>query len=98
MSTDNLINNIEQNDNMERNISILSNQSTISPEELSYVIDINDAELYIPNANVYIPDIKNSNENNNTTLRFMKIQPLTIVKLLSVVLVVLLAVWVCFYM
>jgi hypothetical protein len=40
MSTDSLINNIDYNTKMDENISILSNDGTILPEDLSYSINI----------------------------------------------------------
>ena len=58
MSSDSLIANYEYNVVMDRNISVLSNQSTIPPEDLSYVINVVDAEIYVPNAEVYILDVK----------------------------------------
>ena len=88
MSTESLITNIEYNVKMDRNISILSNQSTIPPEDLSYAINITDAEIYIPNPEVYISDIKEEESN--------KFDILTIIKILSVILVILLVVWFCF--
>ncbi len=88
MSSESLTTNINYNVIMDRNISILSNQSTISPEELSYVIDINDAEIYIPNDEVYISDIKEQQPNNFDIL--------TIIKIISVIVVLLLIIWFCF--
>lgn len=96
MSSDSLINNVNYNVIMDRNISVLSNQSTIPPEELSYVINIIDAEIYVPNSNVYIPDVENENDNILLNLLKMKI---IVIKLTALTLVVLLLVlWVCFYM
>ena len=40
MTLERLLTNVEYNDDDDRNISILSTQSTISPEELSYIIDL----------------------------------------------------------
>ena len=40
MSTDSLINNIDYNTKMDENISIVSNDDTILPEDLSYSINI----------------------------------------------------------
>lgn len=40
MSTDSLINNIVYNTKMDENISIVSNDDTILPEDLSYSINI----------------------------------------------------------
>lgn len=40
MSTDSLINNIDYNTKMDENISIVSNDGTILPEDLSYSINI----------------------------------------------------------
>lgn len=42
MSTESLINNIDYNTKMDQNISILSNDGTILPEDLSYSINIID--------------------------------------------------------
>ena len=42
MSTESLINNIYYNTKMDQNISILSNDGTILPEDLSYSINIID--------------------------------------------------------
>jgi hypothetical protein len=88
MSSESLTTNINYNVIMDRNISILSNQSTISPEELYYVIDINDAEIYTPNDEVYISDIKEQQPNNFDIL--------TIIKIISVIVVLLLIIWFCF--
>lgn len=88
MSSDSLITNIEYNVNIDRNIRILSNQNTIVPEELSYVINITNAEIYVPNAEVYISDIREEQSNNFYIL--------TIVKILSAIVIILILAWFCF--
>jgi len=59
MSTESLINNIEYNIEydieynvkMDQNISILSNEGTIPPEDLSYIININNSNEEISKSN-----------------------------------------------
>lgn len=94
MSSENLIANIEYNVQMDRNISILSNQSTIPPEDLSYVINFVDAEIYIPNAEVYILDVK---EKHNSKCDFIINNKLLIIniviRLLAFALIILIVIW-----
>jgi hypothetical protein len=94
MSTESLITNIEYNVKMDRNISILSNQSTIPPEDLSYAINITDAEIYIPNPEVYISDIKEKRNDkcnfiNNNKLLIINI----VIRLLAFALIILIVIW-----
>ena len=55
MSKESLINNIEYdieyNVKMDQNISILSNEGTIPPEDLSYIININNSNEEISKSN-----------------------------------------------
>lgn len=51
MSTESLINNIDYNVKMDQNISILSSEGTILPEDLSYAIIINNSNEEIPTSN-----------------------------------------------
>lgn len=94
MSSENLITNIEYNVQMDRNISILSNQSTIPPEDLSYVINVVDAEIYVPNAEVYILDVKEKRNDkcnfiNNNKLLIINI----VIRLLAFALIILIVIW-----
>ena len=84
MTLERLLTNIEYNDDNDRNISILSTQSTIPPEELSYIIDITDSETYFPKRKIYISDVKKSENINNNDL--------IIIKLLSTILIIILVV------
>lgn len=94
MSSESLITNIEYNVQMDRNISILSNQSTIPPEDLSYVINIVDAEIYVPNAEVYILDIKEKRNSKCELLNNNKLLILNIViRLLAFALIILIVIW-----
>jgi len=94
MSSDSLISNFNYNVNMDRNISILSNQSTIPPEDLSYVINVVDAEIYVPNAEVYILDVK---EKRNVKCDFIINNKLLIIniviRLLAFALIILIVIW-----
>ena len=84
MSSESLISNIIYNVKMDRDISILSEQSTIQPEDLSYVID---TEINFLNDQVYIQDV-NKEKNNNFDI-------IIIIKILSIIVIILL-VWICF--
>lgn len=88
MSSESLITNIVYNVKMDRDISILSDQSTISPEDLSYAINVIDTETYFLNDQLYISDV-NKEKNNNFDI-------IIIIKLLSIILIILLA-WICFF-
>jgi hypothetical protein len=95
MSSDSLISNIEYNVNMDRNISLLSNQSTIPPEDLSYAINIVDAEIYVPNAEVYISDIKEKHNSKCELLNNNKILIINIaIRLLAFTLIILIIIWI----
>lgn len=90
MRSESLIANFEYNPKMDRNISVLSNQSTEPPEDLSYAINILDAEIYIPNAEVYVSDIKEQEEYEENWI-------LTISKPLSCITIIIIVVWFCLY-
>lgn len=94
MTLERLLTNVEYNDDDDRNISILSTQSTISPEELSYIIDITDSETYVPKRKIYISDVKKSENINNNDLIIIKL----LSTILIIILVVLITVWVYVYM
>ena len=87
MSSESLITNIVYNVKMDRDISILSDQITIPPEDLSYAINVIDTETYFLNDQIYISDV-NKEKNNNFDI-------IIIIKLLSIILIILL-VWICF--
>jgi len=57
MSSESLITNIVYNVKMDRDISILSDQITIPPEDLSYAINVIDTETYFLNDQLYISDV-----------------------------------------
>ena len=94
MTLERLLTNIEYNDDNDRNISILSTQSTIPPEELSYIIDITDSETYFPKRKIYISDVKKSENINNNDLIIIKL----LSTILIIILVVLITIWVYVYM
>lgn len=73
MSTESLINNIDYNTKMDKNISILSDTESVLPEDLSYAITIN-----MPNEERPLPN----NRRNNFCL-ILKINVLIVVCVVS---------------
>jgi hypothetical protein len=56
MSTESLINNIDYNTKMDKNVSILSDTESVLPEDLSYAITIN-----MPNQEIPVPNNRTVN-------------------------------------
>lgn len=78
MSTESLINNIDYNVKMDKNISILSDTTSMLPEDLSYAINVTD----IP---VSFPEVKENRQDNQSKL-FLVIKINVLIFVTSVIL------------
>ena len=87
MSTDSLIANIDYNVKMDSNVSLSlnSNEGTLSPEDLSYIINITDNPINLLNEKIPVSNNVSNNISNNMSEHVCLIIKLNVLILSSII-------------